>query len=270
MTDDDTFRGPALQAVRVDDAEALRQLRAEQVARLHTVRTHEVWDWFGGLPGWEICPPAMFGTIGFLLLVPAAIVAAGCTRGPVLWSIAALAALAILPQLFVFLPRRRAVLARYRRADLVPAAVLAAEPEASDPANEKLRGVWALIGGTMTPDGLRGLVATAQRVQRMVAGTEATPNDLAAFVANVRADATQMRADGSRTPVPGSLGAGLEYARLHLSPNLLPEGRLTSRLLFAFRDPKNAGPGSTSVLQASLWGEGVDALCAAFPSEVRA
>jgi len=176
MNEAETWRGPALQAVRPDDAEALRHLAAEQDARLQTVRRSAAWDWLGGVPGWEICPAAMVGTIAFLLLVPATILAAGFTRGPVLWTLGALAVLAILPQLLWFLPARRAVIARYRRASLVPAAVIAAEPEASNPQNEMLRGVWVVARtDAATPGSLRELVTTAERLRHMVDGRQEPP-----------------------------------------------------------------------------------------------
>jgi hypothetical protein len=268
MTESETWRGPALQQIDRGDDAALAHLRAEQRARLQFVRESELWDWLGGVPGWELYPSAMWGTFAFLALVPVAILTAGFTRGPVLLALCALAVAALVPQLFVYLPRRRRIVARYRRAELAPAIAFAAEPEASDPENRLLRSVWALVAPPgADANALRALDAAAQKVRALLDAGGEPAGELLPFVAAVRRDVAARAADGSREPAPAVLGRGLEYARLRVSPNYLPDERLTTRLLFVFRDPADAGPGGTRVVQSSMWGEGIGTLCGAFPWE---
>jgi len=266
MAESLNWRGPALQRIDPGDDEALGHLRNEQRARLQFVRDHALWEWLGGVPGWELCMSALWGTIAFLGLVPVAILTAGFTRGPVLIAICALAVAALVPQLFVLLPRQRRIVARYRRAELQPAIAIAAEPEACDPQNELLRSVWALVApGPADAAALRALDAAAQKVRQMLAAGGTPAGELAPFVTAVRGDVAARAADGARMPAPAALGRGLEYARLRVSPNYLPGDCLRSRLLFVLRDPADAGPGGTRVVQSSMWGEGVDTLCAAMP-----
>jgi hypothetical protein len=270
MTTDDHV-GPVLQTVRPDDHDALRALFAEQRARLAVVRRERIWEWFAGPESRHDTLVPLYGKIAFMALVPVTLVVAGFTQGPVTWLLAALCCLAWLPELLLVVPFRRRLLRRYRRAVHVPAVVLAAEPEASDPANQELRSIQVLCDpGVDSPGRLQQLLAQGDRIAAMVAGAAATEPPLAAFVTSVRVDAAARHGDGSHAAAPAGLPATARYARLRVSCNFLPGERLTSRLLFVFVDVDDPGPRSAGVLQPSLWGEGAASLCAAFPWPVRA
>jgi hypothetical protein len=270
MTDTLDIAGPCLTEIAPDDAAALAALAAEQRARLLTIRRERIWQWLGGLPGLEVSPSALFGVIAFLLLVPAAVITAGFTQGFWLWILLGLAFASVLPWRLRVWPVRRRTLAFYQRGELRPAVVLAAEPEACNPDNQKRRALHLLVGGPLGgPAQLQTLLAAGNSLAAMVAGRSEAPAAVAAFAAAIRDDVQQHRCDGSRTAAPAALGQGLEYARVSGNPTFLPEERLTSRLLFAFVDPAGRGPGSSKVLQSSVWGGGVRSLCAAFPWEVQ-
>ncbi|MBK8099267.1 MAG: hypothetical protein IPK26_19330 [Planctomycetes bacterium] len=258
--------GPALSSVRLADADAVQALLQEQRARLQVVRDHRIWHWFGGVPSGFGSPgaplQALYARFAGFALIALALIVAGFTRGPVLWVIAALAGAAFLRAWLVIGPPSRRTLQLFERAVLVPGIVIAYEPEATEPDNELLRGVWALVAfDVKSVDGLQRLDAAATRLRTMLAGTGGPE----AFLQSVRGAIAAKKADGSRIQVPAELGQNLELARLRVSPNLLPGGVLSSRLLFVFADPQERQAGHSRVLQSSLWGSGVDDLCEDFP-----
>lgn len=258
--------GPALSSVRLADAEAVQSLLQEQRARMQAVREHRIWHWFGGVPSGFGSPgaplQALYARFAGFALIALALIVAGFTRGPALWVISALAAAAFLRAWLAVGPPSRRTLALFERAVQVPGIVIAYEQEATEDDNEMLRGVWALVAfDVKSVDGLQRLDAAAARLRAMLAGSGGPEP----FLQSVRDAIANKHADGSRIPVPAELGNNLELARLRVSPNLLPGGVLSSRLLFVFADPKERQAGHSRVLQSSLWGNGVDDLCEDFP-----
>lgn len=263
--------GPALSSVRLADSDAVGALFQEQRARMQTVREHRIWHWFGGVPSGFGSPgaplQALYARFAGFALIALALIVAGFTRGPALWVIAALAAAAFLRAWLVVSPSSRRTLQLFERAVHVPGIVIAYEPEATEPDNELLRGIWALVAfDVKSVDGLQRLDAAATRLRAMLAG-DGGPES---FLQSVRDAIANQHADGSRIPAPAELGDNLELARLRVSPNLLPGGVLSSRLLFVFADPKERQAGHSRVLQSSLWGAGVEDLCEDFPLEASA
>ncbi len=258
------WRGPALHAAPADD-EGLGHLCAEQRARVRVVQQNEIWEWFATDIGWGRCLPAMYRTLAFMALVPITVLTAGFTSGWTIVVLVALAALALIPQFFVYLPLRRRLVRKLRRLVPVAAALIDTEPEAMHAADDRQRGVWLLLSDARTFASLDALLDAAARLREMVHGRVESPDTLAEFVAAVRQDVTSRTADGSRRAAPSALGRGLEYARVRISASLLPDAHVTSRLLWVLVDPEDTGPASVLLVQSSLWGNGADELGARFP-----
>ena len=267
--------GPALAAVELDDIEGLRALFAEQRARLAVVRENRIWQWFGGVPSGFGSPKALLHGLylqfAFIALLPIALIVAGITRGPGLWVILALGASCLLVRSVVLGRPTRKTLRFYRRAVQAPAMVIATAP-CSDPALAHLLRATALVAfGAVDGGRLAVLVSAAERLGRMIEGAEPIPDDLAPLVANVRDAMAERVADGSRFEVPASLGVGhCELAYVLVPVPLLPEERFSSRLVFVLCDPTSRAAAHTRIVQSSLWGNGVEKLCDAFPMQVSA
>lgn len=271
MTASGDHLGPALTAVRLDDAEGLRALFAEQRARLEVVRDNEIWQWFGGVPSGFGRPAAVlhgvYLQIAFVSLFALALVVAGFTRGPVLWGVAGLAASCLLVRALLLGPPTRETLSFYRRAVQVPGVIVALAPAT---AGDEQRSAAVLVAfGVNDAAALEGLVAAGDRLRRLVEGMETTPAALASLVAAILRRRTARDHDGSRTAVTAEVGPGtFELAHLRISPNFLPGEEVTSRLLFVLADPERRTAGHARVVQSSLWGEAAAGLCAALPLEV--
>lgn len=263
--------GPALAQVEPDDAEAVQAMFAEQRARLAVVREHRIWQWFGGVPWGFGSQKALLHGLWLQLaavgLFAIGLLVAGFTRGPWLWGVVAAAlACLLLRWLVLGLPSRRTV-SFYRRATLAPAVVVGAVPDA-DPSLAHVRCVVALVAPRgLEAAGLRAFVAAGDRLRAMVDGSVEAPGELAGLVAAIRGDLATRRDDGRRIEAPAALGAGLEVARFFVPLPILPREEFSSRLLFVLLDPRRRGAGSTRVVQSSLWGNGVERLCEAFPWE---
>lgn len=261
---DAVWRGPSLHRAPQDD-EALHHLRDEQLARVRVVQQNGIWEWFSTDIGWGRCLPAMYGTLAFLALLPIAVLTAGFTSGWPLVVLLLLAALALIPQFFIYLPLRRRLVRRLRRLTPMTAALIDAEPQAMQRDDELQRGAWLLLADTSTLASIDALVDAADRLRDMVHGRVQPPDDLATFVAEVRQDIQSTSVDGSRRVVPSALGRGIEYARVRISVSLLPDECVTARLLFVLADPEDMGPACVQLVQSSLWGNGAEELCARFP-----
>lgn len=270
MTSAIAFAGPALSDIAPDDVDALAALAAEQRARLATIRHERIWAWLGGIPNYEVCRTALFGIIAFMLLVPATAITAGFTQGPTPWVMAALTVASVLPYWLCVWPARRQGLRLCWRGELRVAVAVAAEAEACDPHNERLRVLHALVGEPLgSPQQLQNLIADGDRLRAMLDGRMPVPSQLAAFVAAQQELLRKRQVDNSLIEAPLEFGPGRTYARLWLSPNLLPEECLTSRLLFLYIDPQRRGRHRARSVPAAVWGEGVGSLCAAFPWQVQ-
>jgi len=264
--------GPVLTAVEPHDVEAVRALFAEQRARLAVVQQHRLWDWLGGVPATFAKPTALlhglWAQLAGLALVGVALVAAGFTRGPVLWALLGAALLCFaFRHIVLVMPSRRAI-RFYRRGVIVPAVMVGVVPDA-DPQFFDVRCVAALVAPDGLPaDGMPSFVAAGDRLRRMLDGEEPTPESLQSFVATVRDGLRQRIDDGSRIAVPAELGGDrLELARFWVQISLLPGEELRSRLVFVLLDRTHRGRHATRSVQSSLWGTGVESLCEAFPLE---
>lgn len=264
--------GPVLTHVQPDDVAAVEALFAEQRARLDVVREHCLWDWLGGVPTSFAKPTAplhglwaQLAGLGFLAL---ALFTAGFTRGPVLGALLGAACVSFaVREVVLCMPTRRAV--RFlRRSVLVPAVVVGVAPD-EDPEQVDVRCVAALVAPNgVSPDAVRSFVAAGDRLRCLVEGVESAPPPTAAFVATIRDGLAARLSDGSRLAVPAELGGDhFELARFFVVLPLLPRTGLHSRLLFVLLDRSHRGANSTRIVQYSVWGSGVEALCAAFPRE---
>lgn len=274
---DGDYLGPALTEVAPNDGEALRALFAEQRARLAVVRDNAIWgsgiwEWLGGVPSGFGPPKAplhgLYLQFASIVLVFVALIVAGFTRGPWLWGIVALAAACLLLRELLVGGSTRKTLRFYRRAVQAPAMLIAVAP-AKDPSLEHARCAAALVAlGDLDAAALQQLAAAADRLRRMVDGAEPVPDELAPLVASVRGGMEARIDDGSRVVVPAPLGPGrYELARLLVPLPLLPDEELASRLVFVLCDPDERAAAHTRIVQSSVWGNGVERLCDAFPME---
>ncbi len=265
--------GPPLHEVAANDEATLRLLLQEQRARMGVVRDHAIWHWLGGVPQGFGSPKAALRGIhlqlAFVAVIAVALVVAGFTRGPVLWGAATLAPLLLLARDFAYGRHVRATVRLYRRAILVPVAIVHRSLD-SKLGDLEVWNVSAVLS-PLEPDpaSFRRVLEAGGRLRAMVEGRSEVPGPLAELVSAIRSDTEPARFDGSRIPVPEALGAGLELARFVVPPRLLPDERLISRLLFVFLDPGNRGAGHTRVAQPLLYGEGGESLCAARPWEAK-
>jgi hypothetical protein len=267
VADPSVHIGPALYELSPDDDEGVRELFAEQRARIEVVRRNGIWGFMGGIRGeelrWIYAQIASLPAMVLLLLV------AGFTRGPVLWGCAALAfALFVAGWIGRFRNRRRWI-SIYRRGVLRPAVVVAFDPKLpADPVTP--RWMHVLVGlDVEEAKGLRRLIETGDRLRGMIEHGIDVPGPLAAFVEQARKACLDRVSDGSRIVPPDALNGGrAELARLGVDPETLPGGRFASRLFFAFVD--EADRGGESVLQVpseAIWGACIQDVCRRFPLE---
>lgn len=258
VTSDRDHVGPALRNVATADDDALQHLFAEQRARMAVVRENGIWQWFGGVPQGFGSPKAVLHGLwlqfAFVGCVASALVVAGMTRGPVLWTTCGLAAACLAARAWVLGRPSRATLRLYRRAVLVPAVIVARVRDPDITELEVFDVCAVLSTQAPTPASFRALLGVGERLQRLLSGAEPVPAELAATVAAIHDRAAAH--DGSRTPLPAALGKDLELARFFVPPLYLPDDRLTSRLVFVLADPDDRSAGHTRVAQAMLWGEG--------------
>lgn len=264
--------GPVLRAVAPGDVQALQDLFAEQAARLDVVRQHRLWQWFGGMPrGFSSGKEVLWGfglQIAGYLCVFAALIVAGWTRGPVLWVLLLLPVLCALLRVVLVWPPRRRTLRLYENAEQRPAVVVAHDPAALEGPSEAAYAVAALVPKRRIAAGeLPALLDAGERLRAWVEERVAPPADAVAFVASIRRGIAAKDHDDSRVPVPAALGDH-ELARVWITPAVLPGEQLASRLLFLFLHPTDRSRGHTRQVESSLWGGGVEALCAALPLEV--
>jgi hypothetical protein len=263
--------GPALRAASLRDAGTLRDLFAEQRARLQVVREHRLWHWFGGVPNGFGSPRAALHGLylqgAFVLLLVAAIFTAGFTYGIALWSMLGAAFACLLAKSLLLGPPTRRTLQLYARAVPWAGIVVAHDARLADPGDEEERA--AVVLATLAdPDGQRlpRLVAAAARVRAWLAGSEAPPAACVPSVQAIRDAIAAGRGDGSRVRAPAELGdAAFAIAFVRLSRYHVPQQEVTSRLLFGIADPERSDEGSTRVTHCTLWGNGVEALAAELP-----
>lgn len=265
--------GPPLHVVAATDEAGLRLLFQEQRARMAVVRDHAIWHWLGGVPqGFGSPKAALRGVhlqLGFVAVIAVALVVAGFTRGPVLWGAAALAPLLLVARDLAFGRHVRATVRLYRRAILVPVSIV---HRSLDSTLDDLE-VWnvSAVLSPLAPDpaSFRRVLEAGARLRAMVERRSEVPGPLADLVDAIKSDIDPAHFCGSRVPLPEAIGAGLELARFVVPPRLLPDERLTSRLLFVFLDPGNRAPGHVRVAQPLLYGEGGESLSAAMPWEAK-
>lgn len=266
VTDPSVHVGPALYELSPDDDEGVRELFAEQRARLEVVRRHEIWDCLGGVRGASV--RWVYLHVASLPAMALALIVAGFTRGPVLWSACALAFGLVLAGSISRHRQRREWIPIYRRGELRPAVVVAFDPKlTSDPVTP--RWMHVLVGMEVGDSAaLRRLVGTGDGLRAMVERRADVPGGLVAFVEPLRNVGREHGVDGSRIEAPGSLKAGrAELACIRVNPAALPEERLTSRLFFALVDPTHRGARSTLQVPGEIWGACAVDLCRHFPIE---
>lgn len=267
--------GPALAHVEPGDPEGLAALFTEQRARLAVVREHRLWHFLGGVPwGFGSTKALLHGLwlqLAAVALFAIALVTAGITRGPWLWSLLVLVLLCLVARhVLLGLPSQK-TLTFYRRAVVVPGVVVASAAF-SDPAWAHGRCAAVLVPlRPVDPAGFAQLLAGGDRVRAMLDGRTAATADLEPLLAAIKQGIGERRDDDSRIDVPAALGGGeWELAWLFVPVPYLPREKFASRLLFVMLDPERREPGHTRVVQGLLWGNGVERLCEALPLEVRA
>lgn len=264
--------GPALTRVTPDDDEALRALFAEQRARLAVVRENRIWQWFGGMPSGFGSPSApvldIYLAIAAVCCFAVALIVAGFTWGLWLWITAGLGVAVLIWRAVVTIPPRRKTRALFDRAETWPGVVVAHGHSSKNDALAVFALVHPRIDGA---DTLQRLVECGDRLRALVGGGDGAPAELQAIAATVRERMSSPVPDGSRAPVPASIGMkGCELAFVEVWPQLLPSGQLDSRLLFVFADPEHRDAAHTRVLQGTVWGGACEFLCDALPLEARA
>ncbi|MCA8975882.1 MAG: hypothetical protein KDC98_14265 [Planctomycetes bacterium] len=274
MSTTELMRGPALTAVKADDGDALHDLAREQRARLATLRDEDMCDfWLGGQFIEQASTWPFFSIIALMALLPITVLVAAFTLGPVLWVALALTVLSPLPYLLLYLPPRRRGVHLDRHGELRPAFVVHAGAGATDAQGGPVEPTAVLVGPALSdPDALQRHARAAARLRAALSpegGASADADeDVAAFAATVRQRIAAGTDDGSRLAAPAALGSGLECAFPVLPPIALPDGHLTSALVFVLMTPARRGACSTRIVNDKLWGEGAAALCATFPWEV--
>jgi hypothetical protein len=240
MVESPTRRGPALRRIDPGDDEALGHLRAEQQARLQFVRDHELWDWLGGVPGWGLCMPAMWGTFAFLGLVLVALLTDGFTRGPVL--VAICAARWVVPSA----ERCRRLL---KNGVVVPAAVVQANSQWSDAENADWQPATILWSAAVGPP------AAAADLRQVAGALFALKHQdrraLPLEQARLAWDLYHEMGPGPALPVPSELAQGLRDLRMG-SAMLPPRAAVGDGPLFVLILPGRADAGPPPVLAPSL------------------
>jgi hypothetical protein len=254
--------GPALETLTPDDGEGVRELFAEQRARLQVIRRNAIWHCLGDLDRHATRVTAVLLHGAAVVAIGSTLFVAGTDRGPVLWACGALSA-ALLASGFAAreLPRRKR-LRLFRRGVLRPAVLL--ERDAID--SQEIR-VDVLIGLEVADAAaLRRLVAAGDGSSGMLDGAVEPPAELRDFVDGLRRAREQRTGDGSRVGAPPAPGVGrVDFARIRVDRERLPDERLASRLLFVLVDEEDRGPGSACVPDAKVWGESAPSLCACYP-----
>jgi hypothetical protein len=240
MVHPDLMRGPNLSGgVDPECAEDLQALALEQRARIEQVREWEHWEFYGEMLGSEWALEALYGQLLVMVVVTLMLLIAPFHSGLGLAVLAAMGLLGLLPDLILYRPARRNDVERRRRFELRPAAVFAAHPGSTDPDHDALEPIHVVLGRPFQePEEVWQLVRAAEALEME------TPPEVARAV-------SESRRDGSR-----QIAGETEIAHLDLPHGWLPEGRLTSRLLFVLVDPATRGPFSAAVPPYWLWGEG--------------
>lgn len=252
-----------------DDDAALAEFFDEQRARVEVIRRNRIWDWLGGSAlGFSRPQRLLRGVwleLSSMALLVLTVLAAGFTRGPVLWTFAALTLLCLAVGRWLRTQPLELTAAHYRRARVLPAAIFAHTTDRIGEVEAPV--VHALVGlEVRTWKELRELVAQAERLEAFVHGRTEVPPAWSPFVAARREDLRAKLRDASRLPVPAELGLGnVQVLRDCCAPHWLPNGELDSRLIFVLADPENLGPERARVMFHQTWGTGATSLCEQFP-----
>ena len=252
-----------------DDDDALADIFEEQRARVEVIRRNRIWDWLGG-PALSFSRPELllrgvWIEISSMALLVLTVLVSGFTRGPVLWSFAAVTLACLVIGRWLRTQPLAATAAHYRRARVFPAAIFAHTTERIGEVEAPV--VHALVGlEVRTWKELRELMANAERLEALVHGRAEVPPAWSKFVEERRNDLRSKLHDASRVAVPAELGFGkVQVLRDCCAPHWLPSGELDSRLLFVLADPDNLGPERARILFHQNWGTGAVSLCEQFP-----
>lgn len=258
-----------------DDDVSLQALLAEQRARSEIIRRHHLWEWLDGIPLHFVdttgVERGLYLEMGAMVLSVLAVLTAGFTRGPVLWTLVGACLLCAVVGRWLNTRPIKESLAYYGRSEFAPAAIVAHGAETRGRTKPTYWFHALVRPGLANWRELRELIGAATRLEAILAGREECPRDLKDFVERVGKSPGLELYNSPRIPLPPVRGfEGLELACVISHPKAFPGGRMVSRLAFVLLDTTDRAPWRTLLLRSPLWGTRADELCAHFPLETAA